>query len=424
MSEAERQKAQPQHLPFLTLLLLLLISLYVFHGSVRAWFSGRYRAVREFSRALDLCLDEFREPRPPEELLHGAIEGMVNSLDDPHSAFLDPQDNKRLVEVETGRYAGLGILIRLTKDKKLRIEKVFDGSPAQKAGLKPGDIILSAAEHDPSGLREPLVTDLTTIKSLSKTSTVLKGRPGTRVTLGILRDGKRLEITVTRAIIEAPVVEHRPVDWDIGYLRISDFPDNTASRVRAAIEELKKQGARALVIDLRGNAGGFLDQAVATADLFIRSGVIVSTRNRNQRENRVFHANPGGPAEDIPLAVLVDGGSASAAEVLAGTLQDHGRAKLVGQKTYGKGAVSKRFPLPDGSGILLSTGIYILPKGRQIEGKGLAPDLEVKPPKPEELEALKPGETPPDPQLDAAVELLKKQLSQTRKSGSPERTNG
>ena len=161
------------------------------------------------------------------------------------------------------------------------------------------------------------------------------------------------------------------------------------------------------------NAGGFLDQAVATADLFIRSGVIVSTHNRNQRENRVFHAHPGDPGEGLPLVVLVDGASASAAEVLAGTLQDHDRAKLVGLKTYGKGAVSKRFPLPDGSGILLSTGIYILPKGRQIEGKGLQPDLEVRPPKPQELENLKPGQKPPDPQLDAAVELLRKQLAQS-----------
>ena len=413
MSERQRQKPQPQHLPFLTLLLLLLIALHVFHGSVRAWFSGRYRAVREFSRALEICLDEFREPRPPEELLHGAIQGMINSLDDPHSAFLNPDSNKRLQEIEAGKYAGLGILIRLTKDGKLRIERVFEGSPAQKAGLKPGDIILSATEHDPSGLREPVTTDLTTIKSLSQTSTILKGKPGTKVTLGILRDGKHLEITVERAIVEPPVVEHRPVAWGIGYLRISDFPDSTASKVRAAIEALKKQGAKALVIDLRGNAGGFLDQAVATADLFIRQGVIVSTRNRNQRENRVFRAHPGDPGEDLPLAVLVDGASASAAEVLAGTLQDHGRAKLVGLKTYGKGAVSKRFPLPDGSGILLSTGIYILPKGRQIEGKGLQPDLEVKPPKPQELENLDPGQKPPDPQLDAAVELLRKQLAQS-----------
>ncbi len=203
----------------------------------------------------------------------------------------------------------------------------------------------------------------------------------------------------------------------LGFLRLGDFPDEAAAKVRDGLADLRAKGARAIVFDLRANDGGFLDEAVRIADLFIPDGVIVSTQNRCPSENRVFHATRGGPGEDIPMVVLVDGASASAAEVLAGSLQDHGRAKLVGTRTYGKGAVSKRFPLGDGSGILLSTGRYILPKGRSIEGTGLEPDLVVQHLSREEREKLKlePGVKPPDLQLDAAVKLLREQLTAAQK---------
>jgi len=395
-------RPSPQHLPFLTLLLLLLIAFHAFQGPVRSWFSGRYRAEDVFRRALDVCLDDYVEHRSAGELLQGALDGMVESLNDPHSAFLPPTANQRLGEEEAGKYAGIGVEIQL-KDERLVIRSVFDGSPAAKAGLRAGDVIVSAAEHDPDGLKEPVVHDLTAVKSLGRASMLLRGLEGSKVTLGVLRGGKRLEFTVERDEIERPVVEARLVGDGIGYLRIRDFPDGVSGKVREALAGLRKQHVRALVLDLRRNVGGFLDEAVRVADLFIPDGVIVSTVNRYESENRVFRASPGGPAEDLPLAVLVDGGTASAAEVLSGTLQDHGRARLVGTKTFGKGAVSKRFSFPDGSGILLSTGRYILPKGRQIEGKGLEPDLVVEPP---EREA-----EPSGPQFDAAVKLLREQLA-------------
>lgn len=402
----------PQHLPFLTLVLLLLIGLHLFQGPVRSWVSGRYRAMAVFNRALDICLEDYVEPRPASELVHGAIEGMVDSLKDRHSAYLAPSVNQRLQEDETGHYAGLGILIGLTKDEKLVINQVFDDSPAAQAGLRRGDLILWALEHDPQGLREPVKRDFSTVKSLSRTSNILRGEKGTKVTLGIRRNGKALEVTLVRGEVKRPVVETRLLADGIGYLRLNDFPDDAARRMREGIAELRGKNVRALVLDLRANDGGFLDEAVAIADLFIRDGAIVSTRNRSPDEDRVFHATPGGPAEDLPLAALVDGATASAAEVLAGALQDHGRAKLVGTRTYGKGTVNKRFPLGDGSGILLSTGRYVLPKGRSIEGTGIEPDLVAQPLSREEREklSLEPGAKPPDPQLDAAAKLLREQL--------------
>ncbi len=432
----------PQHLPFLVLVLLLLLALHALQGPVRHWVSGRYRAMAAFGRALDVCMEEYVEPRPAAELVQGAIEGMVDSLKDRHSAFLLPAAHRRLQDSEEGRYAGIGVLIGLTRDERLAINQVFDGSPAAKAGLRPGDIILWALEHDPNGLKEPTKHDFAAVKNLTRASAVLRGEAGTKVTLRIRRRARpraiaeklkdikegaakevkedaaeEFDVTLVRGEVRPPLVEVELLPDVIGYLRIiNDFPDEAHRKVSDGLAKLKAQGIRALILDLRGNAGGFLDEAIRIADLFIPSGVILSTSNRRPDENRVFHATPGGPGEDLPMAVLVDGASASAAEVLAGTLQDHGRAKLVGTKTYGKGAVSKRFPLGDGSGILLSTGKYVLPKGRHIEGTGLEPDLVVQPPTREEREALEPGAKPPDPQLEAAAKLLISQLAGPQKT--------
>jgi carboxyl-terminal processing protease len=431
--------ASSQHLPFLTLVLLLLMALHVVQGPVRSWVSGRYRAMAAFGRALDVCLEEYVEPRPATELIHGAIEGMVEGLHDRHSAFLPPVAHHRLEEEETDHYAGLGIQIDLTSGHQIFISKVFDESPAALAGLRPGDLILWALEHDPDGLREPAKHDFAAVTSLPATSEVLRGARGSKVTLHIRRplprapkesarkEGEKekefeeLDITLVRGEVVRPVIETRLLEPGLGYLRLGDFPDGAAAKVADGLAALRGQGMRALVLDLRNNNGGFLDEAIRIADLFIAEGVILSTQNRAPDENRVFHATRGGPAEELPMAVVVDARSASAAEVLAGTLQDHGRGKLVGARTYGKGAVSKRFPLGDGSGILLSTGRYILPKGRCIEGTGLEPDLAVQYLTREERDKLNlpPGVKPPDPQIDAAVKLLRERLG-----GAPPETKG
>jgi len=389
----------PHHLPFLTLVLLLLITFYAFHDPLRSMLSGRYRASRTFDKALDLVLDEYVEESNPDELVHSALEGLVKSLPDEHSTFLSPHSNSRQQEVEQGRYAGLGIVIRF-QERRAIIYRVFPNTPAELAGLRPGDILVAADGQD-----------LSKVDGLEEVSKALRGEVGSTAQLVVERDGQRIEVAVTRAIIHRPIVEPRMLEPGIGYIRVADFPDGVARRLTKALEDLSGKGAQGVVLDMRGNNGGFLDEAVRVADLFIADGLIVRTQSRHASDNRVFRARPGGSAEALPLVVLVDGESASAAEVVAGALQDHGRAPLVGTKTYGKGAVNKRFELPDGSGLLITTGKYYLPKGRQIEGEGLTPDVEVEPPSPEQLRDVPPGVEPPDPQRDRAVRLLRQRLA-------------
>ena len=397
-ADSPRPKPPPQHLPFLTLVLLLLMAFYAFHGPIRARLSGRHRAEATFERALELVLDEYVDERSPGELTREAVKGMVESLGDRHSAFLSPVSNRRQSEDESGQYAGLGITIRLY-ERKVLVQEIFAGAPAMKAGLKVGDFIVAADGRD-----------LTNLDSLEQTFGSLRGPRGSTVTLGVLRGGQRLEIAVTRDVIKRPFVEYKMLGPQVGYVWLHDFPDDAATHLTKAIEALQGKGAKGLLLDLRRNQGGFLDEAVRVADLFLATGRIVSTRSRHPSDNHTYDAKAGGPAESIPLVVLVNEGSASAAEVVAGALQDHGRAALVGATTYGKGAVNKRFPLPDGSGVLLTTGRYFLPKGRQIEKVGLKPDVAVAAPSKEVMDAVLPGTLAPDPQRDAALELLRRRL--------------
>jgi carboxyl-terminal processing protease len=383
---------------------LLLVLTYAVQGPIRSWLSGRHRAVATFDRALGLIVDEYVEPIEPKEVLPGAIQGMINALKkdhkDRHSDFLAPAANQRLEDAERGKFAGVGIYLRLIQGR-LTIHKVMAHSPAVASGLEPGDIILAADHHD-----------LTKIKTRREAVKVITGPVGTNVTLSILRGNQRLRVTLTRRKFPKTIVEHRRISDLIGYIRIAEFPDDVSDKVRDAIKDLRTAPpVRALLLDLRDNEGGFLDEAVRVADLFVADGLIVSTKCRRPSEDRSHHASPGGPAEDLPIIVLVDGRTASAAEVVAGALQDHRRARLLGTKTFGKGAVNKRFPLADGSGILLTTGKYFLPKGRQIEGKGILPDIEVKPATKEQIENTPAGAEFPDPQLDAAVKLLTRELT-------------
>ncbi|NQT89374.1 S41 family peptidase [bacterium] len=408
------QTTLPQHLPFLTLLLLLLLGFYALHGPVRSYLSGRYRAVALFDEALGIVLEEYVEPRTPLELSQGAIDGMVDSLADRHSMFLKPRLNKHVAEDETGRYVGLGILIELVK-RKVVIRRVFPGTPAAAAGLKMGDILLSVAEYDPKNIQPETVTDITDMAKIQDVSGVLEGKPGTYVRLGVFRGGKKLSIMVQRREIIRLVVEVEMAAPGIGYLRLTDFPDNVQERVAAGLAELREKGMRALIFDMQNNGGGFLDEAVAVADLFVSEGIIVSTRSRHERDNRIYKAKPGDLAEAIPVVILVDGGTASAAEVVAGALQDHKRAHLVGVSTYGKGAVNKRFALDDASGMLITTGRYYLPSGRQIEGRGLTPDTPIDPALLQGAEdPSAPKGVPPPSYADlcraAAVKLLQRRL--------------
>jgi carboxyl-terminal processing protease len=323
---------------------------------------------------------------------------MVKGLGDRYSHYLSPTDNERQQEVESGLYAGIGVVLELRAGKVVAA-KILEGSPAARAGLQAGDEILAADGRD-----------LPSLKSIDKVANVLRGRKGSTVALSVRRNGQQFDVSVTREEIHRPVVEFRLLEDGIGYLRLADFPNNVHRDIESGLRSLQGRGMRGLVLDLHENSGGFLDEAVRIADLFIAEGAIVSTRGRHPRDERTWRASPGGMAEPLPLIVLVDGGTASAGEILAGTLRDHGRARLVGVRTFGKGAVNRRFPLPDGSGLLLTTGRYYLPNGEAIEGKGLTPDADVPSLTRDEIKKLPEGTTPPDRQLLEATRLLAQQL--------------
>ncbi len=398
------RKPPPRYLPFLTLTLLILVIAYAVQGPIRSWLSGRHRAVAVFDKALQVIVDEYVDPVEPKEVLPDALRGMVAGLrkrfKDRHTDYLPPDDNQRFEEAERGKFVGVGILIRFI-ERRLVVHKVFPDSPALEAGLKSGDIILAADGHD-----------LTQEKTLRGAVRKITGPVGSKVALTIRRGERQFTVTAVRRELPRTIVEHKRIRKAIGYIRIADFPDGVTGKVRGAIKTLREADlpVQALILDLRDNGGGFLDEAVEMADLFVAAGIIVSTRSRRPSEDRTYHAEAGGPAEHLPIVALVNGHTASAAEVVAGALQDHGRARLLGTKTFGKGAVNKRFTFADGSGLLLVTGKYFLPKGRQIEGHGIEPDIEVKPATKEERDKTPIGADFPDPQLDRAVELLAKEL--------------
>lgn len=402
-----RRRVPPPHrLPFLTTVLLVLVIAYAIQGPIRSLLSGRHRAVAAFDQALQLIVDEYAEPVEPKEVLPGAIEGMLGILrerfHDKHSQYLPPTDNRRFEEAERGKFAGVGIVIRLIQGK-LTIHKVMSDSPAMACGLQAGDIIIAADDHD-----------LTAIKTIREAVQAITGPIGSQVTLTILRGEERLTITAVRRELPSEIVSQKRLAHGIGLVRIAGFPDDVSTMIRDAIAALRTEGPlRALVLDFRSNSGGFLDEAVKTADLFVAKGLIVATKSRRPDEDHAHFAKPGGPAEALPIVCLVNGNTASAAEVVTGALQDHGRARLLGTRTFGKGAISKRYSFGDGSGLQLTTGKYHLPLGRQIEGKGLKPDLEVKPATKAQIDATPAGAELPDPQLDAAIALLARDLGAT-----------
>jgi carboxyl-terminal processing protease len=324
-----------------------------------------------------------------QQVTYAAIRGMLETLDDPYTVFLEPDVAARAAEDATGELQGIGAWVGMDEEEgKVMILGTFEGSPAEQAGILSGDHILAV-----DGVS---IVD----RSVNEAVALIRGPAGTEVALLIEREGtpEPFEITVTRARVEIPVTDVEMRDDGIGYIRLYDFQTTVAStRMEAGLEELLAEEPVGIVFDLRGNGGGFLDQAVKIADLFIDDGMIISERWSNGSE-RSFDAHPGDVAEDIPMVVLVDRGSASASEIVAGALQDHERAVLVGETTFGKGAVQLVFKLSDGSELWVPAARWFTPNGRGIHGEGLTPDIEI--PWPEEVEP------DADPQLEGAVEYL------------------
>ncbi|MBW1938096.1 MAG: S41 family peptidase [Deltaproteobacteria bacterium] len=344
----------------------MVIGNYQAHQIASAREDGTYEQLKIFGSVLDLVQRNYVEEIPPKKLIYGAVQGMLKSLD-PHSSFMKPEDYKEL-QIETkGSFTGIGIEISL-KDGILTVVSPIEGTPAYKAGLKANDKILK--------IEGKTTKNMTLIESVK----LLRGAKGTKVTISIYREGwRRLkDVTLTRDVIPIQSVRSRILEDGYGYIRVSNFQNKTTFELKKAISELEKgKGLKGLVLDLRNNPGGLLDQAVKVADVFLEKGLVVYTDGRIEEQKMRFEAHPNKHSHNYPIAVLVNEGSASASEIVAGALQDHKRAIILGVRTFGKGSVQTIIPLEDGSAVRLTTARYYTPNGRSIQAKGIEPDIEV-----------------------------------------------
>lgn len=343
---------------------------------------------KPFWQAWDIVHDEYvDQPVNDEEMMRGAIRGMMQSLGDEHSSYMDPQQFKQANAPLEGEYEGIGATVDTSKDY-LTIISPYPDSPARKAGLLPGDQIIKIDDEDMTGISGDLVLRR------------ILGPAGTQVKLTVLRkDQEPFDVTITRAKITLPSVESKMLDGKVGYVRLYTFGDKTTKDLRNALDTLLEQKPVGLILDLRNNGGGYLNTSVEVVSEFIGKGVVLN-EEYGDGTRRAFNIKPGGRATEIPLIVLVNGGSASASEITAGAIQDYKRGKLVGETTFGKGSVQNWIPLDDDQGaVRVTIARWLTPEGRQINKKGLTPDVEVKLTE----EDFKAGR---DPQLDKAVQLL------------------
>ena len=316
-----------------------------------------------FSEVLAHVQRNHLDPPDSAPLMYGAIRGMLRTLD-PYSQFLPPENYTDFRTESRGTYGGLGMEIGI-RDDRLTIISPFKGTPADRAGLQSGDII--------SRIEDESTAKMTTDDAVER----LRGEPGTQVTITILREGesKPLEVTLTRDVIQFPSVESKVLKRDIGYIRINQFRDNTANDVDKVFEVFNQQEITGLILDLRTNPGGLLRSAVEIASDFLEPGqLIVYTQGKTPREE--YHAERDKQQKQYPLIVLVNGGSASASEIVAGAIKDHGRGLVMGEKTFGKASVQQVFPLSSGAAVKLTVAHYYSPKGIDIHKIGIVPDIE------------------------------------------------
>jgi len=321
--------------------------------------------LRTFTDVFNQARRNYVEDVDDKTLLDAAIRGMLLELD-PHSSYLPAKEYEDLNDAAEGRYSGIGIEVQ-AQEGKIVVRAIINDSPADNAGMNPRDVITSIDGQPVRG------------RFLPDAMNELMGPPDTTVDLIVLSpEGETRELTITRQYIQAPTLSFRMLEGSNGYFKVTQFHRASAVDLEAALESISNDGTelKALVIDLRENPGGVLQQAVAMADGFLDSGLIVSTRGRNSTMQLAFRAQPGQwlPA-DTPVMLLVDRGTASASEVLAGALQDNGRALIVGERTFGKGSVQSVLPLRNGAGIKLTTARYYTPSGRSIQAEGIQPDV-------------------------------------------------
>jgi carboxyl-terminal processing protease len=323
-------------------------------------FGRVYRDIRKY----------YVREAPPNELMDGAIKGMLQNLD-PHSTYLSTAEYKEMKETTSGAFFGIGIEIS-TENGQLIVVSPIEDTPAYKAGLKAGDIILSVDGHS--------TQDMTMQEAVSK----IRGPKGAEVELLILRKEDKTPSTVKIVRDSIPLVSVKVRFLDTGYVwaRVTRFSDNTQKELLEGLAGAAKKGSiKGIVLDLRNNPGGLLEQAAKVSDVFLGSGEIVSIRGRNAADSRNFNATPSRTDQTCPVVVLVNAGTASASEIVAGALQDHKRGLVIGERTFGKGSVQNVIPMPDGSALKLTVALYYTPSGRSIQAEGIQPDF-VAPPEP------------------------------------------
>ena len=361
-------------LPVLLLAGLLVVSLALtLRGVNKKAVQAEYgEALKLFNQSLSLIHDNYVDAEKAEvrDLIYGAIEGMIKKLDDPHSRFMNEEDYKEMEIEARGTYGGLGIIIGL-KEEQLTVISPLDDTPADKAGVKAGDGIV---EIEGKSTKEITLTEA--VKQL-------RGKKGTKVTIGIKREEEPevLHFTIVRDMIKPRPVTFKVLDGKIGYIRIPTFNQQANEELDNALKELSKEKVEGLILDLRNNPGGLLDEAVETSDKFISQGVIVSTKGRVPGQTKEYKARVRGTYDLAPLAVLINEGSASGSEIVAGAIKDNKRGILIGTKTFGKGSVQSVIELPGKRGISLTTARYYTPSGTSIHKIGISPDIEVKYPR-------------------------------------------
>lgn len=343
--------------------------------------------LKIFKEAYDLIQAEFYGDIPGDaDLVYGAIRGMLLRLDDRNTTFLEPAIAELDRESRTGSYGGIGALVNTSESQALEIVRVFKGSPAEAQGILAGDLVIAVDDRSIIGL------------SLDEMVALVRGPAGSQVKLTVARSGMEepFDVVVTREQIEVPLVESRMIGGDIAYILLSQFDGTATEQLTREIQSLLARNPAGLILDLRGNPGGFLDEAISVSDLFLDDGIVMYERERDGGEE-VFRSDTGDLAEDIPLVVLVDRGSASASEILAGAVQDRGRGVVIGTLTFGKGSVQRIHILSDGSEMRVTIARWFTPNDRAIHGEGLEPDITV--------EAG--DNAAEDLQLDRAIEFLR-----------------
>lgn len=356
-------------------------------------------AGRTVDEALDTVAEAYVEELPDEELVDRAISGLITSLDDPFSAYFDPQEYQSFLRSSQGEFQGVGISVTRV-EKGLRVVRVFEEAPAREAGLRPGDVIVRAADRGLGGLPE------------GAGAALIQGDAGTRVPLTWVRDGEEISREVERASIRVPVVESslERVDGEpLGVVSLATFSSGAHAQLYKDMRELLEQGAEGFVLDLRDNGGGLVSEAQLVASAFIAEGPIVTTRGRSV-PTQTLSATGDPIAADLPVVVLVNENSASASEIVTGALQDRRDATVVGEETFGKGVFQRVIELPNGGALDLTAGVYLTPDGRRIGGAGNGPDEEGLTGIAPEVEASDDPDTDPDEALDEALETLAGEL--------------